>query len=131
MGVKNISCELFSLLAMLSFHDILNTVVMMFVRFLESPLRRVHLRLSEVELIDFEEDELTVKRSALSCVEKGWYQFFTEKRTQCLLRALAKLGGETIFTAQEKFDFLDQIHDDEMFDIAFIASVTIASVLVL
>jgi len=74
----------------------------------KSPLRRVNLRLSEVELIDFEEDELTVKRSALSCVEKGW--------------ALAKLGGETIFTAQEKFDFFDRIQDDEMFDISFIAS---------
>jgi len=75
----------------------------------KSPLRRVNLRLSEVDLIEFEEDELTVKRSALSCVEKGW--------------SLAKLGGETIFTAQEKFDFLEHIDDDDQtFDLDFIAA---------
>merc|ERR1719499_84997 len=75
-----------------------------------SPLRRVNLRLSEVDMIDFEDDGLTVKKSDLRCIQKGW--------------SLAKVGGETIFTDNEKEDFLLRIEDiDQTIDFDFIASV--------
>jgi len=76
----------------------------------KTPLRRVNLRLSEVKLIDFAEDGLTVERSSLACVQKGW--------------SLMKLGGETVFTSEEKDDFLDDIEDvDETFNLDFMANV--------